>query len=108
MNKFVEQVLGHLAMIWKVVMMPDMVGDDTISANNCERWNAGHAERIQVIAAEKNNGVWLGFIQHFPQLPHRTNAGLRLFRNLVRRPGQKMRRMTHAECCNDFARGLAP
>jgi len=68
-------------------MMSDVIGDDSLAANDRECWNTGHTERVEVIAAQKDDDVRLGLVQNFPKLTHRADAGLRLFRNFVRRPG---------------------
>jgi hypothetical protein len=49
--EFVEQILGHLAMVRKIVMMSDVIGNDSLAANDRECWNTGHTERVEVIAA---------------------------------------------------------
>ena len=67
MNQFVEKILSHLTMIRKIVMMSDVIGDDSLAANDRECWNTGHAERVEVIAAQKDDDVRLGLVQMFPR-----------------------------------------
>jgi len=48
-------------------MMTDVIGDDSLAANDRECWNTGHAERVEVIAAQKDADVRLGLVQKFPR-----------------------------------------
>jgi len=107
-NELFQQIFGKLAMVWQIVFMPAVLGQDAISTDDRERRNAGHAECVEVIAAKEKNGVGFGFIQEFSKLSHGADAGFRLLDNFIRRPRQKMRRMTHAKCCNDFTHRSTP
>ena len=104
----VQEVFGHLAMDREVVVAPGELRDRAAAGDDRERRDAGDREGFDVVAAEKNDDVGLGLVEHLAELGHPGRRLIELLGFFIRRPREHVRRVTGADCRDYLSHRWSP
>ena len=92
----------------EVVFLAGELRDCAAARDDREGRDTRHGKRFDVIAAEEEDDVGIGFVENLSQLAHAGACLIELFRFLVRRPREHVRRMTRADGRYDFTHRTSP
>ena len=101
-----QDVFGHPAMDRQLVLAARELRVRRVAGDNRERRHAGHRERLDVIGAEEDDDVRLGFVEDLAELVHRPPGLIELLGVLVGRTSKHVWRMARADSGNNFTHGL--
>ena len=92
----------------EVVFLAGELRDCAAARDDREGRDTRHGKRFDVIAAEEEDDVGIGFVENLSQLAHAGACLIELFRFLVRRAREHVRRMTRADGRYDFTHRTSP
>ena len=104
-HEFVEQIFCQSLVDFQFVLPASEFGVGIFAGQNGESRNRAQEERLEVVAANHNHGIGLGFLQLLAYLTHRRNVGVELLRVLTRRAIKKLRGVHCGVCCDNFSHG---